>query len=73
MMKNNFTLNVIHQSSPYETTVRERMRDIVKQQERLSVESWDAIGYSMSAAQSGSMHGVSASPSQMIEAMEDVW
>ncbi|GAX72924.1 hypothetical protein CEUSTIGMA_g379.t1 [Chlamydomonas eustigma] len=51
----------------------ERMTEVVNQQERLCVESWDALGSATSTAHAGAMLGACVSPAQMIEAMEDVW
>ena len=53
---------------------RGEMTDLVRQQEKLCVESWAALGPNPSASTCAQpIPGRLASPAQLIEAMEDVW
>ena len=50
------------------------MADVVKQQEKLCVDCWAALGTSPSPATcSQSIQGKLVTPAQIVEAMEDVW
>ena len=53
---------------------RVEMTDLVRQQEKLCVESWAALGPNPSAAACAQpIPGGLVSPAQLIEAMEDIW
>ena len=56
------------------TALREDLSEVVRQQEKLCIESWAALGPSPPAAACSELiQGKLTSPAQLVEAMEDVW
>ena len=56
------------------TPLREDLSEVVRQQEKLCIESWAALGPSPPAAACSELiQGKLTSPAQLVEAMEDVW
>jgi len=53
---------------------REELADVVKQQEKLCVDCWGALGSAPSPlACAQAIQGKLVTPAQLVEAMEDVW
>lgn len=54
--------------------LREDLSEVVRQQEKLCVEAWSALGPSPPAAAcSEPIQGRLTTPAQLVEAVEDVW